>query len=154
MANSSRAIDQPIAGLLADLSARGLLEDTVVVWGGEFGRTPTSQGGDGRDHNNKGFSMWMAGGGVKPGIAMAATLTVIHENTGLAVDSLRKVLPPANEPICSLNPTQVGERVGMSARAINTRLQSLGFQFKNDRELNSMKVEVLADSERQPANSK
>ena len=72
--------------------------------------------------------------GVKPGIAMAATLTVIHENTGLVVDSLRKVLPAANEPICSLNPTQVGERVGMSARAINTRLQSLGFQFKNDRD--------------------
>jgi prophage antirepressor-like protein len=72
--------------------------------------------------------------GVKPGIAMAATLTVIHENTGLAVESLRKVLPAANEPICSMNPTQVGERVGMSARAINSRLQSLGFQFKNDRD--------------------
>jgi prophage antirepressor-like protein len=72
--------------------------------------------------------------GVKPGIAMAATLTVIHENTGLAVESLRKVLPAANEPICSLNPTQIGERVGMSARAVNTRLQSLGFQFKNDRD--------------------
>ena len=72
--------------------------------------------------------------GVKPGIAMAATLTVIHENTGLAVESLRKVLPAANEPICSLNPTQVGERVGMSARAVNTRLQSLGFQFKNERD--------------------
>jgi prophage antirepressor-like protein len=72
--------------------------------------------------------------GVKPGIAMAATLTVIHENTGLAVESLRRVLPAANEPICSLNPTQVGERVGMSARAINARLQSLGFQFKNDRD--------------------
>jgi prophage antirepressor-like protein len=72
--------------------------------------------------------------GVKSGIAMAATLTVIHENTGLAVESLRKVLPAANEPICSLNPTQIGELVGMSARAINTRLQSLGFQFKNDRD--------------------
>lgn len=72
--------------------------------------------------------------GVKPGIAMAATLTVIYENTGLSVESLRKVLPPANDPICSLNPTQLGERVGMSARAINTRLQSLGFQFKNDRD--------------------
>jgi len=71
--------------------------------------------------------------GVKPGIAMAATLTVIHENTGLAVDSLRKVLPAADEPICSLNPTQLGERVGLSARAINARLQSLGFQFKNER---------------------
>jgi len=72
--------------------------------------------------------------GVKPGIAMAATLTVIYENTGLSVESLRKVLPPANDPISSLNPTQLGERVGMSARAINTRLQSLGFQFKNDRD--------------------
>ena len=70
--------------------------------------------------------------GVKPGIAMAATLTVIYENTGLSVESLRKVLPPANDPICSLNPTQLGERACMSARAINTRLQSLGFQFKND----------------------
>lgn len=71
--------------------------------------------------------------GVKPGIAMAATLTMIHENTGLAVESLRKVLPAADEPICSLNPSQLGERVGLSARAINARLQSLGFQFKNDR---------------------
>ncbi len=72
--------------------------------------------------------------GVKPGIAMAATLTVIHENTGLIIESLRKVLPAAVDPICSLNPTQVGERVGLSARAINARLQSLGFQFKNDRD--------------------
>lgn len=72
--------------------------------------------------------------GVKPGIAMAATLTVIHENTGLAVESLRRVLPAANEPICSLNPTQLGERVGQSARAVNARLQSLGLQFKNDRD--------------------
>ena len=72
--------------------------------------------------------------GVKAGIAMAATLTVIHENTGLAVEPLRKVLPAANEPICSLNATQVGERVSMSARATNTRLQALGLQFKNDRD--------------------
>lgn len=73
LANSCRAIDQPIAGLLADLSERGLLNDTLVVWGGEFGRTPTSQGGDGRDHNSKGFSMWMAGGGVKAGHVHGAT---------------------------------------------------------------------------------
>lgn len=72
--------------------------------------------------------------GVKPGIAMAATLTVIHENTGLAVESLRRVLPAATEPICSLNPTQVGERVGLPARSVNLRLQALGFQFKNDRD--------------------
>ena len=72
--------------------------------------------------------------GVKPGIAMAAVLTSIHENTGLALESLRKVLPAANEPICSLNPTQLGELAGMSARGVNQRLQSLGFQFKNDRD--------------------
>jgi len=72
--------------------------------------------------------------GVKPGIAMAAVLTSIHENTGLALESLRKVLPAANEPICSLNSTQLGELAGMSARGVNQRLQSLGFQFKNDRD--------------------
>ncbi|MCC7227373.1 MAG: Bro-N domain-containing protein [Burkholderiaceae bacterium] len=72
--------------------------------------------------------------GVKHGIAMVATLTVIHENTGLALDSLRRALPPANEPLCCLNPTQLGERVGMPARAINSRLQALGLQFKNDRD--------------------
>ena len=63
-----------IAGLLKDLKARGLLQDTLVLWGGEFGRTPAAQGGrDGRDHNPEGFTMWMAGGGVKPGIAYGAT---------------------------------------------------------------------------------
>lgn len=62
------AIDKPISGLLTDLKQRDLLKDTLVVWGGEFGRTPHSQGDDGRDHNNKGFTMWMAGGGVKGGM--------------------------------------------------------------------------------------
>ncbi len=66
-------VDKPIAGLLHDLKSRGLLEDTLVVWGGEFGRTPVAQGGDGRDHNPEGFTMWMAGGGVKGGIAYGAT---------------------------------------------------------------------------------
>jgi len=66
-------VDKPIAGLLADLESHGLLEDTLVVWGGEFGRTPVTQGGDGRDHNPYGYTMWMAGGGVKGGIAYGAT---------------------------------------------------------------------------------
>jgi hypothetical protein len=66
-------VDQPIYGLLTDLKARGLLEDTLVLWGGEFGRTPTAQGTDGRDHNPHGFTMWMAGGGVKGGFAYGAT---------------------------------------------------------------------------------
>lgn len=66
-------VDKPIAGFLQDLKERGLLEDTLVVWGGEFGRTPTAQGGDGRDHNPNGFTMWMAGGGVKQGVAYGST---------------------------------------------------------------------------------
>jgi hypothetical protein len=69
----ARATDRPIAGLIADLKQRGLLDDTLLVWGGEFGRTPTSQGKDGRDHNPYGFTMWMAGGGVKGGRAYGAT---------------------------------------------------------------------------------
>ncbi|HIE96495.1 MAG TPA: DUF1501 domain-containing protein [Planctomycetes bacterium] len=66
-------VDKPIAGLLSDLKARGLLEDTLVLWGGEFGRTPTAQGTNGRDHNPHGFTMWMAGAGVKGGYAYGAT---------------------------------------------------------------------------------
>ena len=66
-------VDQPIAALLQDLKNRGLLEDTLVLWGGEFGRTPTVQGKNGRDHNPEGFTMWMAGGGVKPGFRYGAT---------------------------------------------------------------------------------
>ena len=66
-------VDRPIAGFISDLKARGLLDETLVLWGGEFGRTPTAQGKDGRDHNPHGFTMWMAGGGVKGGFAYGAT---------------------------------------------------------------------------------
>jgi uncharacterized protein (DUF1501 family) len=71
----SKLTDQPTWALLTDLKQRGLLEDTLVVWGGEFGRTPMFQGkgGAGRDHHVKGFSMWMAGGGVKPGMSYGET---------------------------------------------------------------------------------
>jgi Protein of unknown function (DUF1501) len=69
----TKAVDQPIAALLNDLKRRGMLKDTLVVWTGEFGRTPFAQGDDGRDHNNKGFTSWMAGGGVKGGFAYGAT---------------------------------------------------------------------------------
>ncbi len=68
-----RSVDKPIAGLLTDLKRRGLLEDTLVVWGGEFGRTPMSEKGNGRDHNPFGFTMWMAGGGVKGGQVIGST---------------------------------------------------------------------------------
>ena len=68
-----RDIDQPIAALLGDLKQRGMLEDTLIVWGGEFGRTPTSENGDGRDHNHHGFTMWLAGGGVKGGMTYGET---------------------------------------------------------------------------------
>ena len=68
-----RESDLPIAGLLRDLKRRGLLDETLVVWGGEFGRTPMSESGDGRDHDPYGFTMWMAGGGIKGGVTYGAT---------------------------------------------------------------------------------
>ncbi|MCM8541864.1 MAG: DUF1501 domain-containing protein, partial [Lentisphaeraceae bacterium] len=68
-----KQVDQPIAALLADLKQRGLLDETLVVWGGEFGRTPMSEKGSGRDHNPTGFTMWMAGGGAKGGQTIGAT---------------------------------------------------------------------------------
>ncbi len=71
--NNCAATDQPIAGLLKDLKARGLLEDTLVLWGGEFGRTPTAEGDNGREHHPFGFTMWLAGGGIKGGIVHGAT---------------------------------------------------------------------------------
>jgi Protein of unknown function (DUF1501) len=71
--NNARAVDLPIAGLLTDLKARGLLDSTLVVYGGEFGRTPMAQGSDGRDHNPYGFTMWLAGGGSKGGAIVGAT---------------------------------------------------------------------------------
>lgn len=78
----AKATDKPVAGLLEDLKQRGLLEDTLVWWGGEFGRTPFSQGSDGRDHNPRGFTVFLAGGGVKPGFSWGATDDIGH----LAVD--------------------------------------------------------------------
>jgi hypothetical protein len=72
-AANARATDRPIAALLQDLKARGLLEETLVIWGGEFGRTPSAEGADGRDHHPYGFTMWLAGGGVRGGLAYGAT---------------------------------------------------------------------------------
>ncbi len=66
-------VDKPIAGLLKDMKARGLFKDTLVIWGGEFGRTPWAQGADGRDHNPYGYTLWMAGAGVKPGFIYGST---------------------------------------------------------------------------------
>jgi len=71
--DNARAVDQPIAGLIMDLKQRGLLEETLIVWAGEFGRTPFAQGADGRDHNEYAFSVWLAGGGVRPGMAYGET---------------------------------------------------------------------------------
>ena len=71
--NNALAVDQPIAALLKDLRQRGMLDDTLVVWAGEFGRTPFAQGKNGRDHNQYGFTVWLAGGGVKPGMIYGAT---------------------------------------------------------------------------------
>ena len=71
--NNALAVDQPIAALLTDLKSTGLLDETLVIWSGEFGRTPFAQGGNGRDHNPFGFSLWMAGGGVKKGFVHGET---------------------------------------------------------------------------------
>ena len=72
-ARKSTATDKPIAGLIADLKQRDLLRDTLIVWGGEFGRSPNPDNNGGRNHNNKGFTMWMAGGGVKGGFRHGST---------------------------------------------------------------------------------
>lgn len=72
-AKHAQQSDKPIAALLADLKARGLLDETLVIWGGEFGRTPWSEGAKGRDHHSKGFTTWLAGGGVRGGLAYGAT---------------------------------------------------------------------------------
>ena len=87
LANRCEAVDRPIAGLLADLKQRNLLDDTLVIWGGEFGRTPYAQGDDGRDHNAKGFTMWMAGGGVKGGFSYGST----DETGGEAVEGVMDI---------------------------------------------------------------
>jgi uncharacterized protein (DUF1501 family) len=71
--NHAQKSDRPIAALLKDLKSRGLLEDTLIIWGGEFGRTPYSEGAKGRDHHSLGFTMWLAGGGVKGGYVHGAT---------------------------------------------------------------------------------
>jgi len=73
LAANCEAIDKPVAGLLRDLKGRGLLDETLVIWGGEFGRTPTAEGNDGREHHPFGFTMWMAGGGIKGGLAYGST---------------------------------------------------------------------------------
>ena len=70
---NGKQIDKPVAGLITDLKARGLLDSTLIIWGGEFGRTPTSEGADGRDHSPYGYSVWMAGGGIKGGTVFGAT---------------------------------------------------------------------------------
>jgi len=71
--HNASEVDQPIAALLQDMKARGLLEDTLIMWGGEFGRTPVAQGDNGRDHNPHGYTMWLAGAGVKKGFKYGAT---------------------------------------------------------------------------------
>ena len=80
-------VDQPIAALLYDLKTRGLWDQTLVVWTGEFGRTPFAQGADGRDHNPFGFTLWMAGGGVRGGVSYGAT----DEFGYKAVDGIREI---------------------------------------------------------------
>lgn len=72
--------------------------------------------------------------GVKPGIAMAAALTCIHENTGLVIETMRHALPASNEPLAAVNPTRLGEHIGLSAKQVNRRLADLGYQYRNERD--------------------
>ena len=87
LSRNGAATDKPIAGLLADLKQRGLLKDTLVIWGGEFGRTPGNGQPDGRGHNSKGYTMWMAGGGVRGGFSHGAT----DEHGGKAVENVTHI---------------------------------------------------------------
>ncbi len=86
LAARCEAVDKPIAGLLTDLKRRRMLDDTLVIWGGEFGRTPYAQGDDGRDHNARGFTMWMAGGGVRGGLSYGSTDEVGAESVEGVMD--------------------------------------------------------------------
>src|SRR5215208_5609409 len=92
-------LEQPVAALLTDLKQRGMLDDTLVIFGGEFGRTPVSQGGDGRDHHIKGFSYMLAGGGIKPGISYGGTddLGYAAEENPVSVHDLHATMPPARD---------------------------------------------------------
>jgi hypothetical protein len=72
--------------------------------------------------------------GVKHGVAMAATLTCIHENTGLAIETMRRALPTNDEPIAAMNPTKLGQHLGMAARSVNARLAAMGLQLRNERD--------------------
>ena len=84
---NAKTVDKPIAGLLADLQARGLLDSTLVVWTSEFGRTSYGQSGNGRDHNPWGYTQWMAGGGVKAGFTLGQTDEIGLKSVGKAVDT-------------------------------------------------------------------
>jgi uncharacterized protein (DUF1501 family) len=106
--------DQPSAALVEDLHRRGLLDETIVLWTGEFGRLPISQGADGRDHNRRGFSLWIAGGGFKPGYVHGATdefgyesvqdVVTVHDLhatllAALGLDHKRLIYPHDGRPV-------------------------------------------------------
>ncbi len=123
------AVDRPIAGLLTDLKQRGLLDETLVIWGGEFGRTPMSEQGNGRDHNPTGFTMWMAGGGVKGGQVIGSTDDLglyaikdrmhVHDLHAtilamMGVDHARLIYPHKGRP----------ERIDLNEGNANTRMMA------------------------------
>ncbi len=124
-----RGVDKPIAALIADLKQRGLLDETLVMWGGEFGRTPMSEKGTGRDHNPTGFTMWMAGGGVKGGQTIGAT-----DEVGLyTIDDKMHVhdIHATTLALMGLDPTKVvymhkgrPERVDLNEGHVHTGLVS------------------------------
>ena len=106
--------DQPSAALVTDLKQRGLLDSTIVMWTGEFGRLPISQGADGRDHNRHGFSLWLAGGGFKAGYVHGATDDFGYKSVEdvVTVHDLHATLltPWASTTASSPSPTTAGQR--------------------------------------------
>jgi uncharacterized protein (DUF1501 family) len=124
-------VDRPIAGLLADLKQRGMLEETMVVFATEFGRTPGSQGSDGRDHHPHGFSVWMAGGGIKPGISYGQSDDYGYNIANADGDPLtpsKETWTPGTMHIHDLNAT-ILHLLGIDHRKLTYRYQGRDFRL-------------------------
>ena len=130
-----RSTNSPVSALLTDLKQRGLLDETLVIWTGEFGRTPFAEGKDGRDHHKRGFSLWVAGGGVRGGVAHGATdpfgyaavqdvVTVadFHATLLTCSASTSSASPSATTPATSASPTSTRRR--SSARSLRERARA------------------------------
>ena len=124
IAYKAEEVDRPTAALIKDLKQRGMLDDTLVVWGGEFGRTPMSQGGDGRDHHIKGFSFMLAGGGIKGGITYGSTDDLGYAAAGESGERAR--FPRDDAALAGHRPQAADGEVSGAGRAADGRLRGRG----------------------------